>query len=204
MHQLNKVQQSHLENREKMILLYSDYIIKGKNSSETIITLLSNLIKLKELYYRAFARDIAEEYIATTNQVDLRIAELVIFQIYGAIGPIDKAYTLLAKIKKNIPIEIFCAWEERLNNCDFSSQQTIKKKFPSEMIDRKYLYNFTESFQESFQDILFSTPIFTMGSCFAQNLARELKYLNVPVESLWLSEDVNTPLANLAFLKKIF
>lgn len=45
-----------------------------------------------------------------------------------------------------------------------------------------------------------ATPVFTLGSCFAQNIARSLVRLGVPTEYLRYAEDINNTYGNRYFL----
>ncbi|WP_420244951.1 GSCFA domain-containing protein [Roseiterribacter gracilis] len=46
-----------------------------------------------------------------------------------------------------------------------------------------------------------TTPVFTLGSCFAQNIARSLVKLGVPTEYLRYAEDINNTYGNRYFLE---
>lgn len=193
--------------------IYKKYI--DQPNARDLLTLLSALVGLKELQYRAFAKNLFEEFFSSHrksfDRADRETKEglfrTAIVDIFSAIGPMNTAWLLLDLAKSQIDPTNYQNWKKILEHRDLTATIEVEssKKFPDSLIvpnaRKKVIKNLIDS---SLNEARFEFPIFTLGSCFAQNLARELRSRNFEVYSSFVAEDVNSPLLNLVFLSELF
>ncbi|HVJ40479.1 MAG TPA: GSCFA domain-containing protein [Dongiaceae bacterium] len=177
-----------------------------------LLELATVYVTLKDLRYRARARECLERYIAVAEPIDPVAITLLAVNVYRASGPIEKLKPLLDKYGHLLDAEHL----QQLNALA-TEQETYEAslrkvtaqdigRLPSQMKDladlRLSIRNFVLS-DLAPQPILKDAAIFTFGSCFANNVARVLKTRNFDVDNFWVGEEVNTTFSNLNLVKFI-
>ncbi len=170
-------------------------------------------IKLKENNFRAKARDHLEFLISITEGESLKgVLKLLIFNVYLTNGPISKAKQILEShghLFSKDEAEFITLKSEELNHyIDLNNSSSRRSTLPLNISDievfdhavKNYIFNeFTENASKSKK----ISKFFTFGSCFAGNVAREMKKKGIDVESFWVGEEVNTTFSNINLIKYI-
>jgi hypothetical protein len=180
------------------------------------------LIHLKEVALRAKARD-ALEYLLEINPGHYSGA-VQLAQVYLAIGPLASAQPLLARLLAQRPADPQLQAMQRDLASRTAEAVVIEERAPAgdaaprrkRRFDRARYPETVAAFDDlraaaqryvigaSEPDARFlvdNARGFTMGSCFAARIARELSRLGQPTLHMQLAETVNTTFANLEFLR---
>lgn len=122
------------------------------------------------------AKKIIDEYYYIFNQNELKVINTKISELNRYIG-LDKSSTRSSTLPQNI---------SEFNNFDYAAKNFIFKEFFEMASKHQRISRF-----------------FTFGSCFAGNVAREMKKKKINVESFWVGEEVNTTFSNLNLINYI-
>jgi tetratricopeptide (TPR) repeat protein len=178
------------------------------------------LISQKEITFRAKARESLER-LMTLNPRHYEAA-FALADVYLAIGPYESAKPLLSRLLKELPAntrvqalvgdlnarlaEALMVPEKVEAGAAPRGRRVNRARYPDHVSDfddlraavKKHVIGASEPADR------FLAPDargFTMGSCFAGRIARELDRLGQPTLFLQLAETVNTTHANLEFLR---
>jgi tetratricopeptide (TPR) repeat protein len=178
------------------------------------------LISQKEISLRARARDSLERLMAVNpRHYD---GAFTLADVYLAIGPLESAKSLLARLLKELPgnprvpalvgdlnsrlAEALMVPRRRQQGAQPRARRVNRARYPDHVSAFDDLRSAVKKHVIGASDPAdrFLAPDargFTMGSCFAGRIARELDRLGQPTLFLQLAETVNTTHANLEFLR---
>lgn len=170
-------------------------------------------INLKENHFRAKARHHLETVLPYLNGESLEVAlRLLVFNVYLSHGPISKVKKILEKYSNEFNQDELNFINEKLdglNDCAKVKIRSIRQSVLPEQIS--YFNNFEDSvdniifnqFYETVSGLKKPSKFFTFGSCFAGNVALEMKKRRIDVESFCVGEEVNTTFSNVNLLNHI-
>ncbi len=170
-------------------------------------------ITLKENNFRAKARHHLEYLVTITEGDSLKkILKLLIFNVYLTNGPVFKAKNTIdvyGELFSEEEVKFINLKTEELNlyieKNNVTSQRSI---LPPNISDLEFfdhaVKNFIfNQFNENTKRSNKISKFFTFGSCFAGNVAREMKRKGIDVESFWVGEEINTVFSNINLIKFI-
>jgi hypothetical protein len=170
------------------------------------------LYSLKELKYRAEARDILEEGL-TKHGISHASLETLI-EIYLGHGPIERAKVVLQDLESTAK-QIYgdANYERIVKNVDAllesgtpkTSGSIQRTRYPSETdfsgpLDKLFERHIANGAHLAAFQFQRTDKVFTMGSCFAGRVSRVLNERGINSFALTLAETVNTTHANRDFL----
>jgi len=179
------------------------------------------LIHLKEVALRAKARETLERLLEINP--DHFKGGLQLVNVYMAIGPLASAQPVLARLLSLRPADLHLKALQKDLASRTAEAVVVEEKVASgegaprrkRRIDRARYPETVAAFDDLTAAVRryvigaepadgFLVPNargFTMGSCFAARIARELARLGQPTMHMMLAETVNTTFANLEFLR---
>jgi tetratricopeptide (TPR) repeat protein len=180
------------------------------------------LIHLKEVALRAQARETLERLLEIDPAHFKGALQLV--KVYLAIGPLASAQPLLARLLSERPADLqLQALQSELSSRAAEAVVVEEHAPPGDAAPRRKRRVDRARYPETvgaFDDLraavqryviggsgpeerflVDNAQGFTMGSCFAARIARELSRLGQPTLHMQLAETVNTTFANLEFLR---
>ena len=207
------------EGRDADTVAIADVILQvERDHREALLHKGIALLRMKEVAYRAQARGTLERLL----ELDPSRYEAAfgLARIYLAIGPLEKARTLLARLLAERPQDERLVQMKQELDARMATDIVVAKKGEAPSARRQVrrarypdaLSAFADRREAARRFLLpagepaarFLSPDargFTLGSCFAGRIARELQRLGQAVFHMQLAETVNTTFANLAFLE---
>jgi tetratricopeptide (TPR) repeat protein len=180
----------------------------------------ASLIRMKEVAFRAQARATFERLLEI--EPTSFEAGFGLMKVYLAIGPLERARELLPRLLAQRPDDPkLAAFKHELDARLATAIEVGRRAEPSAPATRRQvsrarypdaLSAFADAREAARRYLLPPGPPpvrfltaeargFTLGSCFAGRIARELQRLGRDVFHMQLAETVNTTFANLAFLQ---
>lgn len=170
-------------------------------------------IRLKENNFRAKAREHLEKLIPIVSSDSLaQVLRLIIFNVYLTNGPVNKARELIEKyhtfFSENDLYLIRNKIEELDNYTKIKIGGARRSVMPENISDFEIFENAVDrfifnDFKEKCPKLKSTSKFFTFGSCFAGNVAREMRRQGIEAESFWVGEEVNTTFSNVNLVKYI-
>jgi tetratricopeptide (TPR) repeat protein len=170
-------------------------------------------IKLKENNFRSKARSHLEYIIPRAKGEILKNSlKILLNNVYLTNGPISKVKEYIKKYEEDFDPYELSLIISKLKENDLFLVDNNKKNKRSKLPDRVNEFVFFDSaiekyifseFNEQVKKLDKPTKFFTFGSCFAGNVAREMKKQGIDVGNFWVGEDINTTFSNVNLIKYI-
>jgi hypothetical protein len=186
-------------------------LIHNPSNNYIRLNLAQIYIKLKENSYRMRAKFHLEYIINSSIEFEdiKEVVSILMFNVYLTHGGNDEATVLLNKFS-----QFFTGEQISFINTNLKVSTNLLNNKNSSVLPNKaslfdnfdYAFNnyIINQFSKTTKRKLINKKFFTYGSCFAGNVAREMKARGICINSFFVGEEVNTTFSNVNLLKYIF